>query len=89
VHAAPLLQAIADELAEALGRTGVERFTVKAGDPFDPVRHRPVGVEHVSDPELDGTVFEPVTDGFESAGGDQVMRRAEVRVAKLRERGGA
>jgi molecular chaperone GrpE (heat shock protein) len=82
-HAAPLLAAIADEIAEALGRTGAERFTVKQGDPYDPVRHRPVGVEEVGDPALDGTVAEALTDGFEDASGDQVMRRAEVRVAKL------
>lgn len=87
-YAAPLLAAIADEIAEALGRTGVERFSVKPGDPFDPARHRPVGVESVTDPELDGTVAEVLTDGFETAGGDQVTRRAEVRVAKLREVGG-
>jgi molecular chaperone GrpE (heat shock protein) len=83
VHAAPLLTAIADEIAEALGRTGAERFTVKAGDPYDPVRHRPVGVEQVTDPDLDGTVAVAITDGFESAGGDQILRRAEVGVAKL------
>lgn len=87
-YAAPLLSAIADEIAEALGRTGVERFTVKPGDPFDPARHRPVGVAPVTDPELDGTVAEALTDGFETAGGDQITRRAEVRVAKLREVGG-
>jgi molecular chaperone GrpE (heat shock protein) len=83
VHAAALLSAIADEIAEALGRTGAERFTVRAGDSFDPARHRPVGVQRVTDPGLDGTVAEAITDGFESAGGDQILRRAEVRVAKL------
>ncbi|MCW2917378.1 MAG: hypothetical protein JWN52_5446 [Actinomycetia bacterium] len=80
-HAAPLLSAVADEIAEALARTGVERFTVKPGDPFDPARHRPVGSEPVTDPGLDGTVVSVLTDGFEK--GEQVMRRSEVKVGKL------
>lgn len=80
-HVAPLLTAVADELAEALARTGVERFTVKPGDPFDPARHRPVGAAPATDPALDGTVAEVRTDGFEQ--GEQVVRRAEVVVAKL------
>lgn len=80
-HAAALLSAVADEIAEALARTGVEHFTVKPGDPFDPARHRPVGSEPVTDPGLDGTVMSVFTDGFEK--GEQVMRRSEVRIGKL------
>lgn len=79
-HVAPLLAAVADELAEALARTGVERFNVKPGDPFDPARHRPVGTQRVTDPSLEGTVAAVRTDGFEH--GEQVARRAEVVVAK-------
>jgi molecular chaperone GrpE len=80
-HAAALLSAVTDEIAEALARTGVERFTVKPGDPFDPARHRPVGSERVTDPGLDGTVMSVLTDGFEK--GEQVMRRSEVTIGKL------
>lgn len=80
-HAAALLAAIADEIAEALARTGVERFTVKPGDPFDPVRHRPVGSDPVTETGLDGTVVTVLTDGFEM--GEQVVRRSEVRIGKL------
>ena len=82
-HTGPLLTAIADEIAEALGRTGAERFTVKPGEAFDPARHRPVATEPVTDPGLDGTVVEVLSDGFESADGEQALRRAEVRVARL------
>jgi molecular chaperone GrpE len=82
-HAGPLLSAIADEIAEAIGRTGAERFTVKPGEPFDPARHRPVAAEQVTDPELDGTVVEVLADGFETADGEQALRRAEVRVGRL------
>jgi molecular chaperone GrpE len=80
-HVAPLLAAIADEIAESVARTGVERFTVKPGDRYDTARHRPVGTEPVTDPELDGAVVTARTDGFER--GDRVVRRAEVIVGRF------
>jgi molecular chaperone GrpE len=80
-HVAPLLSAIADEVAEAVARTGVERFTVKPGDRYDAARHRPVATESVDDPELDGAVVSARTDGFERC--DRVVRRADVVVGRL------
>lgn len=80
-HVAPLLTAIADEIAEAIARTGVERFTVKPGDRYDAASHRPVATESVADPELDGAVVSARTDGFERR--DRVVRRAEVVVGRL------
>jgi molecular chaperone GrpE len=80
-HAGPLLCAIADEIAEALARTGAERFTVHPGDPFDPARHRPVGTAQVADPTLDGAVVEARTDGFGQR--EQVLRRAEVVIGQV------
>ncbi|MFF5263033.1 nucleotide exchange factor GrpE [Actinomadura viridis] len=82
-HAAALLAAVADEVADALARTGVERFTVEPGEPYDPVRHRPVAVEPVTDPAADGTVVAVRTDGFERDG--RVVRKAEVGVGKAAE----
>jgi molecular chaperone GrpE len=79
-HAADLLSAVADEIAEALARTGVERFTVAPGEPYDPARHRPVASEPVADPELDGSVLRVHADGF--ASGDRVVRKAEVCVGR-------
>jgi molecular chaperone GrpE (heat shock protein) len=79
-HAATLLAAVSDEIAEALARTGVERFVTRPGDPFDPTRHRPVAVETVEDPALDGVVVGVCADGFERA--DRVVRKAEVRVGR-------
>ncbi|WP_235017706.1 nucleotide exchange factor GrpE [Thermomonospora echinospora] len=79
-HAAALLAAVSEEIAEALARTGVERFATRPGDPFDPARHRPVSVETVEDPALDGTVVGVCADGFERAG--RVVRKAEVRVGR-------
>jgi molecular chaperone GrpE len=80
-HAGPLLCAIADEIAEALARTGAERFTPHPGDPFDPVRHRPVGTTQVADPALDGAVVTARTDGFGQ--GEQILRRAEVVIGQI------
>jgi molecular chaperone GrpE (heat shock protein) len=80
-HAAQLLAAVADEIAEALARTGVERFTVRPGERFDATRHRPVATEVITEPELDGTVVRSRADGFEQGG--KVVRKAEVSVGRL------
>lgn len=80
-HCATLLAAVADEIAEALARTGVERFTVKPGDLFDATRHRPVATIAVADPALDAAVVSVQTDGFER--GETIVRKAEVCVGRL------
>jgi len=43
-----------------------------------------VAAEPVTDPELVGMVVEVLADGFERADGEQVLRRAEVRVGRLK-----
>jgi molecular chaperone GrpE (heat shock protein) len=80
-HVPKLLAAIADELAEIIARTGVERMPVGEGDPFDPARHRPAGTHDVDDAELDGTVLTVQRAGF--VRGEKVVRRAEVIVARV------
>ena len=80
-HVPKLLAAIADELAEIIARTGVERMPVGEGDPFDPARHRPAGTRDVDDAELDGTVVTVQRAGF--VRGEKVVRRAEVIVARV------
>lgn len=79
-HVAPLLSAIADEIAEALARAGAERYTAEPGEPFDQVRHKPVDTMAVTDPALDGIVMAARGDGFRR--GEQVLRRAEVVIGK-------
>jgi molecular chaperone GrpE (heat shock protein) len=79
-HTPKLLAAIADELAEIIARTGVERMPVHEGEPFDPARHRPAGTCDVDDAELDGTVATVQRTGF--VRGEKVVRRAEVIVAR-------
>lgn len=76
-----LLEAMADDVADALARLGVERFTVEPGAPYDASRHRPVAVTPVDDPLRDGTVTAVQSDGFAQSG--KVLRKAEVSVGKL------
>jgi molecular chaperone GrpE (heat shock protein) len=80
---AALLAAVADEVADALARLGVERFTVEPGAPYDASRHRPVAVTPVDDPVADGTVTAVQSDGFEQSG--KVLRKAAVSVGRLAE----
>ncbi|MEV5409271.1 nucleotide exchange factor GrpE [Thermopolyspora sp. NPDC052614] len=89
-HAASLLEALADEVAEVLGRAGAERVSVNPGDIYDPVIHRPVRTADVA-PEADGTVVEVLADGFagvtRGAGGavrERVARKADVVVGRVR-----
>lgn len=81
-HAGPLLTVIAEELCEALARTGVEPFTPRAGEPYDPTRHRPVDTADVADEALDGTVVKTLCDGFTR--GEKIARRADVVIGQLR-----
>ncbi|XRQ13704.1 nucleotide exchange factor GrpE [Actinomadura welshii] len=76
-----LLAAVADDVADALARLGVERFTVEPGAPYDASRHRPVAVTPVEDPLRDGVVTAVQSDGFEQSG--TVLRKAAVSVGKL------
>ncbi|WP_184890518.1 nucleotide exchange factor GrpE [Actinomadura livida] len=78
---AQLLEAVADDVADALARLGVERFTVEPGAPYDASRHRPVAVTPVDDPMRDGTVTAVQSDGFEQSG--KVLRKAAVSVGRL------
>ncbi|WP_067457610.1 nucleotide exchange factor GrpE [Actinomadura macra] len=78
---AVLLAAVADDVADALARLGVERFTVEPGAPYDASRHRPVAVTSVAEPAHDGTVVTVQSDGFEQGG--KVLRKAAVCVGKL------
>lgn len=80
---AVLLAAVADDVADALARLGVERFTVEPGAPYDASRHRPVAVTPVDDPVADGTVTTVQSDGFEQSG--KVLRKAAVSVGRLAE----
>ncbi|GII60071.1 hypothetical protein Skr01_01560 [Sphaerisporangium krabiense] len=80
--AGPLLAAMADEVAEVLGRTGAERLSVRPGDAYDPALHRPAGTSAVPAAE-DGTVVEVLSDGFTT--GDRVLRKASVIIGRASE----
>jgi molecular chaperone GrpE len=77
-HVAPLLEALADDVVDTLGRTGVEPLDVEVGERFDPSRHRPRTAMAVDDAAKVGIVVDVLTMGFVS--GDRVVRRADVTV---------
>jgi molecular chaperone GrpE len=81
-HAGALLEAIAEEVAEVLARTGAERLPVEPGDGYDPSRHRPVGVEPV-EAGRDGRIVAVLTDGFTA--GERVLRKAGVVIGRAPE----
>ncbi|MFF2328460.1 MULTISPECIES: nucleotide exchange factor GrpE [unclassified Streptomyces] len=71
-----LLRALADETADVLAATGVDRYAAQVGEPYDVGRHRPVGRVPAASPEQDRTVGRAVSAGFEQ--GDRVVRKSEV-----------
>ncbi|GAA3844720.1 hypothetical protein GCM10022226_79830 [Sphaerisporangium flaviroseum] len=77
--AGKLLSALADEVAEVLGRTGAERVAVKPGDAYDAALHRPAKTSVVG-PDADGTVVEVLDEGFTM--GERVLRKASVVVGR-------
>jgi molecular chaperone GrpE (heat shock protein) len=75
-----LLRALADETADALAATGVDRYLASVGEAYDPARHRPVGRAPAEEPEQDRTVSRTVSAGFTQ--GDRVVRKSDVLVAR-------
>ncbi|MFI7336866.1 nucleotide exchange factor GrpE [Streptomyces sp. NPDC050085] len=75
-----LLGALADEAADAVARTGAERYRPEPGEEFDRALHRPVARSAAPAPEADGTVAAVRTAGF--ARGERVIRKADVVVAR-------
>ncbi|MER6569638.1 nucleotide exchange factor GrpE [Streptomyces sp. NPDC001093] len=75
-----LLTALADEAADTVGRTGVERYVPRSGEAFDMALHRPVGRVAAEGPEADRTVAHVVAAGFVQ--GERVVRKADVVVSR-------
>lgn len=71
-----LLTALADEAADAVARTGVERYAPEPGEEFDRALQRPVGRVPADRPEADRTVARVVAAGFVQ--GERVVRKADV-----------
>jgi molecular chaperone GrpE (heat shock protein) len=79
-----IFESFADDVLLTLERCGLEEFTAEAGEPFDPGRHAAVSVVPTDDPELDGTVAEPVAAGFAERETGRVRRPARARFHQLR-----
>jgi molecular chaperone GrpE len=75
------LRAVLEQMEAVLARQGVTRMGA-AGEPFDPERHEAVGIRPTNEVP-DRTVVEVARSGFNV--GDQVLRPAEVVVARAPE----
>ncbi|MGK5639740.1 nucleotide exchange factor GrpE [Streptomyces sp. URMC 126] len=75
-----LLTALADEAADTVARTGVERYVPRPGEAFDRALQRPVGRAAAESPEAEGTVARAVAAGFLQ--GERVVRKADVVVSR-------
>ncbi len=80
------LELVADMLADALARTGVDAATAAVGEPFDGTRHRIAEVRETSDPAADRTVAAVLRTGFAWTDGTTV-RASEVVVHRHVPRG--
>ncbi len=72
---------VADALADALARNGVEPVIVDVGEAFTASRHKIVSIEQTADAEGDRTVARVVRPGFAWSDG-QVVRVSHVAVFK-------
>jgi molecular chaperone GrpE len=75
-----LLNALADEAADTVARTGVQRYVPRPGEAFDMGVQRPVGSAAAEGPETDRTVARVVAAGFVQ--GERVVRKADVVVSR-------
>ncbi|GGJ32273.1 hypothetical protein GCM10010121_049300 [Streptomyces brasiliensis] len=75
-----LLTALADEAADTVARTGVERYAPRPGEAYDMALHRPVGRVAAEGSEADRTVARVVAAGFVQ--GERVVRKADVVVSR-------
>ncbi|MER5358917.1 nucleotide exchange factor GrpE [Streptomyces sp. NPDC002785] len=75
-----LLTALADEAADTVARTGLERYVPGPGEAFDMTLQRPVGRAPAAGPETDRTVARVVAAGFVQ--GERVVRKADVVVSR-------
>jgi molecular chaperone GrpE (heat shock protein) len=72
---------VAEALADALARNGVDTLVVELGEPFDAGKHKIAAVETTSEPEADRTVAAVVRAGFAWSDGEP-MRVSDVTVFK-------
>lgn len=80
---ADLLRSFAYSIELTLERSGVRVLRAAAGIPFEPGRHRVVGVVPTEDPQRDSTVAEPVADGYQDVVSERVLLPATVTVLRL------
>jgi molecular chaperone GrpE (heat shock protein) len=79
-----LLESFADDMLLTLERCGLEEFTARPGEPFDPARHAAVSVVPADDEALDNTVAEVVASGFVERETGRIRRPVRARFHRFR-----
>ncbi|MDG4818308.1 nucleotide exchange factor GrpE [Micromonospora sp. WMMD956] len=79
---AELLGSFAYSIELTLERAGVQVLRATAGTPFEPGSHRVARVVCTDDPARDGTVAEPLADGYRDVVSDRVLLPASVVVCR-------
>ncbi|WP_329519152.1 nucleotide exchange factor GrpE [Spirillospora sp. NBC_01491] len=74
-----LLDSFADDVLLTLERAGLDEFTARPGEPFDPARHAAVAVVPAADAALDNTVAEVTAVGFVERETGRVRRPVRAR----------
>lgn len=77
---ARLLWSFAEDVAQILGRCGVEIFSAEPGDPFERGRHRALAVLACDDESRHNTVAEVVAVGFFERDTGRIRRPVHARV---------
>lgn len=72
---------VTKQLESALKEHGVERYTPKAGDAFDPERHEPIQTVATESEKDDNTVSEVFQSGYELQG--TIIRPARVSILRI------
>jgi len=74
-----LFQSYADDVALILDRCGIELFSAEPGDPFEPQKHRPLGVVACDDESRHNTVAEVAAVGFAERDTGRIKRPVQAR----------
>lgn len=80
------IEQVIKQLETALKESGIERFTPKAGEPFDPAHHEPVRTVATDNEKEDNTISETLQSGY--AFGEAAVRPARVSVKHYQQKDG-
>jgi molecular chaperone GrpE (heat shock protein) len=74
-----LMRSFTEDVGQILDRCGIEIFSAQPGDPFQPDRHRPLGVVPCTDQGQHNTVAEVLAAGFAERESGRIRRPVQAR----------